>query len=60
MVLRCYQIFNILFAWQEKGDPVIACQVNNDKNFAFLEFRSTEEATKVSSLNNELTFFADE
>ena len=32
---------------QEKGDPVIACQVNNDKNFAFLEFRSTEEATKV-------------
>merc|ERR1712142_931185 len=32
---------------KEKGDPVIACQVNNDKNFAFLEFRSTEEATKA-------------
>lgn len=31
---------------REKGDPVIACQVNADKNFAFLEFRSTDEATK--------------
>jgi len=32
---------------KEKGDPVIACQVNQDKNFAFLEFRSTDEATKA-------------
>merc|ERR1719431_1610254 len=31
---------------REKGGPVIACQVNADKNFAFLEFRSTDEATK--------------
>ena len=30
---------------------MIACQVNNDKNFAFLEFRSTEEATKVNQWN---------
>jgi len=36
---------------KEKGDPVIACQVNNDKNFAFLEFRSTEEATKAMSFD---------
>ena len=26
---------------------MIPCQVNADKNFAFLEFRSTDEATKV-------------
>merc|ERR1719192_1294044 len=29
-----------------EGDPVIAVQVNMDKNFAFLEFRSVDEATK--------------
>jgi len=33
------------------GDPVIAAQVNGDKNFAFLEFRSVDEATKSMSFD---------
>ena len=32
---------------QVEGDPVIAVQVNLDKNFAFLELRSVDEATQV-------------
>jgi hypothetical protein len=31
------------------GDPVIAVQINLEKNFAFLEFRSSEEASSVRS-----------
>jgi splicing factor U2AF subunit len=27
------------------GNPVLACQINIDKNFAFLEFRTAEETT---------------
>ncbi|XP_078610632.1 splicing factor U2AF 50 kDa subunit-like isoform X10 [Branchiostoma floridae x Branchiostoma japonicum] len=30
---------------QAPGNPVLACQVNLDKNFAFLEFRSVDETT---------------
>ena len=36
--------------FQAEGDPVIAVQVNTDKNFAFLEFRSVDEASKVGIL----------
>lgn len=31
---------------QAAGNPVLACQINLDKNFAFLEFRSTDETTQ--------------
>jgi len=30
---------------QASGNPVLACQINLDKNFAFIEFRSIEETT---------------
>lgn len=30
---------------QAAGNPVIACQINLDKNFAFIEFRSIDETT---------------
>ncbi|KAF7633711.1 hypothetical protein Mgra_00006892 [Meloidogyne graminicola] len=30
---------------QAPGNPVIACQINLDKNFAFIEFRSIDETT---------------
>jgi splicing factor U2AF subunit len=30
---------------QAAGNPVLACQINLDKNFAFLEFRSIDETT---------------
>lgn len=36
---------------QSDGDPVIACQVNIDKNFAFLEFRSVEECTQAMAFD---------
>ena len=42
-------LFQHLF-FQAEGDPVIAVQVNTDKNFAFLEFRSVDEASKVGIL----------
>ncbi|KAK8738344.1 hypothetical protein OTU49_003826 [Cherax quadricarinatus] len=32
---------------QAAGNPVLACQVNLDKNFAFLEFRSIDETTQA-------------
>lgn len=31
---------------QAAGNPVLACQINLDKNFAFLEFRSIDETTQ--------------
>ena len=37
---------------QVEGDPVIAVQVNLDKNFAFLELRSVDEATQVSRVDH--------
>jgi splicing factor U2AF subunit len=30
---------------QAQGNPVLACQINLDKNFAFIEFRSIDETT---------------
>ncbi|ESO05012.1 hypothetical protein HELRODRAFT_185543 [Helobdella robusta] len=36
---------------QQDGEPVIACQVNMDKNFAFLEFRSAEECTQAMAFD---------
>lgn len=30
---------------QAPGNPVLACQINLDKNFAFIEFRSIDETT---------------
>lgn len=30
---------------KKPGNPVLACQINLEKNFAFLEFRSVEETT---------------
>lgn len=30
---------------QAAGNPVLACQINLDKNFAFIEFRSIDETT---------------
>lgn len=36
---------------KESGCPVLACQINLDKNFAFLEFRSVEETTSAMALD---------
>ncbi|XP_064406836.1 splicing factor U2AF 50 kDa subunit-like [Halichondria panicea] len=33
------------------GPPVLAVQINMDKNFAFVEFRSVEETTKAMALD---------
>lgn len=33
------------------GDPVRACQINLEKNFAFLEFRSVEETTQAMAFD---------
>lgn len=30
---------------QGPGNPVLACQINFDKNYAFIEFRSIDECT---------------
>ena len=36
---------------QADGNPILACQVNLDKNFAFLEFRSIDEATQAMAFD---------
>lgn len=36
---------------QAEGNPVLACQINLDKNFAFLEFRSTDETTQAMAFD---------
>lgn len=36
---------------QADGNPVLACQINLDKNFAFLEFRSTDETTQAMAFD---------
>lgn len=36
---------------QAQGNPVLACQINMDKNFAFLEFRSIDETTAAMSFD---------
>ena len=30
-----------------EGNPILACHINRDKNFAFLECRSIDETTQV-------------
>lgn len=32
---------------QADGNPILACQINLEKNFAFLEFRSIDETTQA-------------
>lgn len=36
---------------QAEGNPIIALQINLDKNFAFLEFRSVDETTQALALD---------
>merc|ERR1711860_385857 len=36
---------------QADGNPILACQVNLDKNFAFLEFRSVDETTQAMAFD---------
>jgi len=36
---------------QAPGSPVLACQINLDKNFAFLEFRSIDETTQAMAFD---------
>jgi len=36
---------------QAPGDPVLSIQINLDKNFAFLEFRSAEETTQAMAFD---------
>jgi splicing factor U2AF subunit len=36
---------------QAQGSPVLACQINLDKNFAFLEFRSIDETTQAMAFD---------
>lgn len=35
----------------QPGSPVLACQINLDKNFAFVEFRTVEETTNAIALD---------
>jgi len=41
------QQMHLLGLAQAAGNPVLACQINLDKNFAFLEFRSIDECTQA-------------
>lgn len=36
---------------QAEGNPILACQVNRDKNFAFLECRSIDETTQCMAFD---------
>merc|ERR1712168_848666 len=36
---------------KQPGNPVLACQINLEKNFAFLEFRSVEETTSAMAFD---------
>ncbi|XP_075158400.1 splicing factor U2AF 50 kDa subunit-like [Haematobia irritans] len=36
---------------QADGSPVLACQINLDKNFAFLEFRSIDETSQAMAFD---------
>ncbi|XP_062848608.1 LOW QUALITY PROTEIN: U2 small nuclear RNA auxiliary factor 2a [Trichomycterus rosablanca] len=36
---------------QAQGNPVLAVQINQDKNFAFLEFRSVDETTQAMAFD---------
>ena len=36
---------------QAPGNPILAVQINQDKNFAFLEFRSVDEMTQAMAFD---------
>lgn len=36
---------------QAEGDPIISCQINVEKSFAFIEFRSVDETTKAMAFD---------
>jgi splicing factor U2AF subunit len=36
---------------QAEGNPILACQINRDKNFAFLECRSIDETTQAMAFD---------
>jgi len=36
---------------QAEGNPILACQINRDKNFAFLECRSIDETTQCMAFD---------
>ena len=36
---------------QAEGNPILACQINRDKNFAFLECRSIDETTNAMAFD---------
>lgn len=36
---------------QAEGNPILACHINRDKNFAFLECRSTDETTQAMAFD---------
>jgi splicing factor U2AF subunit len=44
---------------QGPGNPVLCCQINVDKNFAFIEFRSMEECTAGLAFNG-VDYFGQE
>lgn len=45
------EFFQSMMISTQAGNPVIACQMNLDKNFAFVEFRSVEETTNAIALD---------
>jgi splicing factor U2AF subunit len=44
-------IINVGAAVSSQGRPVTFCRVQRDKNFAFVEVRSAEEASNVMALD---------
>ncbi|KAL1284461.1 Splicing factor U2AFsubunit [Trichinella pseudospiralis] len=40
-----------LYVAQALGNPILACQINLDKNFAFIEFRSIAETTAAMAFD---------
>ena len=52
-----YQMYHAGMCLSE-GNPVLACQVNSNKNYAFIELRSIEETTMALAFN--VTSFRDD
>ena len=45
---KCFTTTNdTLHYVKAEGNPILACHINRDKNFAFLECRSIDETTQV-------------
>ena len=55
MILGCLgckhipSLYNKLLTFQ--GNPILACHINRDKNFAFLECRSVDETTQAMAFD---------